>query len=177
MHLLLLLLLAAPSPDRLELVNDTFKVEPKHQRVVHLSLEQREAVIEVSYRMLNGEPDLIVALIGPDPATPAAERRAGYLRFAPGVREGKFRYPATTKGDYTVALYGRDLKEEADVALEVVLDFEEEGLLRPGLLSSGRRYMVVALSLLFFFAVSFWSGGRLLSAVRRRPPSSLPPRF
>jgi hypothetical protein len=177
MYLLAFLLLATPSADRLELVNDTFRVETKGRQIVHLSLQQDGAVIEVSYRMLSGEPHITVVLSGPQPRSSNTDRPNTYLRYAPGVREGHFRYPAATKGEYQIALYGRNLEEDAEVALEVVLDFEEVGLLRPGLLSRGRRYSVIALSLLFFFAVSFWSGGKLLLALRRRSPSSPRPRF
>jgi hypothetical protein len=177
MCLFLLLLLAAPSADRLELVNEALTVKPRRQQVLYLSLQQHQAVIEVNYQVLGSQPHVTVVLAGPEPGSSTGGGRSAYLHYAPEVREGKFRYPAAAKGEYEIAIYGRDLEDDAEVAIQVSLDFEELGLLRPGMVTRGRRYTVIAFSLLFFFAVSVWSGGRILLALRRRPPYSPRPRF
>ncbi len=175
---LLVLLLAQAAPDTLVVVEDTIPLAKGQVRAVNLTLKQEQAVIEVDYRVLRGGPEVDVALVGPGMRNSNQQGQdSAYLRLIPGQAAGRFRFPAAVAGDYQVGFDGRRMDTDAELALAVRLRFAEEGLFRPSLLSRGRRHTIVGCSLLFFLAVAYWSGRRILESVRLRPPSSPQPPF
>jgi hypothetical protein len=170
---LALLLLASAPADRLDLIKDTIAIRRGSAETINISLQQSQAVLDVGFEVLNGGPEVNVALVGPAQRNAAADEPAyGYLRYLPGQSAGSFRFPAARKGDYQVILDGRGAERNAEVRLSVSLLFHEAGALRPSTVSRRRQGVVIALSLLFFFSVSFWSGRRLVRCFRQRAPAS-----
>jgi hypothetical protein len=167
--MILLALLLAISSDRLLMVDETLRVRPGAYTTLGLSLQQRPAVVDLSFRTETASPGLSVALLGPAESRVANGPRRQFLRAVYDQRDGAFRFPARRLGDYEILLDNRANKEqEAVVILKVTLGFNEPGTLRPEMLSPERRLAVVSLSLLFFATVVLWSGRKLLAAMEKR---------
>lgn len=167
-----LLLTAAAS--RVTVVDEVVRVPPGDVTLVNLSLRQRPAVVELSFEVVEGPSDIGVALMGPGDGSQPHQ----FLRVLSGRKSGAFRYPARTLGEYQVMVDNRRHDSAAvAVKLRVTLAFDEVGITRPGTLSPWRRAAVVGLSLLFFAAVVFWSGRRLLEAIEKRKRDERPPPF
>jgi len=151
-------------------VDEVVRVPPGGVQAVNLSLQQQAAVIEVSFAVVGGPSEISVALLGPGDAASGRRGAPGqYLRLLSRRREGEFRFPASMPGDYQVILDNRGRhRGAAAVKLRVALSFGEAAGLRPRTLSPERRLMVILASLLFFAAVSLYSGRKLLRAMRKR---------
>jgi hypothetical protein len=174
--MILLALILAASSNRLLMVDDTVRVPPGEYTTLGVSLKQKPAVVEVSFATDTGSPGVSVALLGPNEALVRNGPRRQFLRVVYDQRDAAFRFPARRLGDYEILLDNRSNKEkEAVVSLKVTLGFDEPGTLRPETVSSERRMVVVSLSLLFFAAVTLWSGRKVLEAMaRRRRDEQLP---
>jgi hypothetical protein len=161
-----LALLLAVSAGRLTIFDELVSLGPGEIKTVNLSLNQRPAVIEAAFKVLGGQV-VSVGLRGPAGAGPPGEPR--FLRIMREQSSGALRFPARVPGDYQLLLENpRRRGQPVSVAFRVTVAFDEPGTLRPETLSPARRRTVVALSLLFFLFIVWWSGRRLLEAIARR---------
>ncbi|MCW5983223.1 MAG: hypothetical protein KIT09_34350 [Bryobacteraceae bacterium] len=167
--MILLALVLATASGRLLIVDETVRVAPGEYVTVSLGLQQRAAVVDLSFRTETPSPGISVALLGPTESRARDGVRREFLRVVYDQRDGAFRFPARRLGDYEILVDNRGNKEkEAVVALRVALGFNDAGIMRPETLSPERRVAVVALSLLFLTVVALWSGRKLLDAIARR---------
>lgn len=167
--MIFLALLLASFSDRLLMVDDVVHVKPGQYTTVSVALQQRPAVVDLSFQTQPASPSLSVALMGPPDGRVSNGERRQFLRVVYDQRDGSFRFPARLLGNYEILLDNRGNKDkEAVVSLKVSLGFNEPGTIRPETISSERRMGVISLSLLFFAAVVFWSGRKLMAAIETR---------
>jgi hypothetical protein len=170
-----LALLLAVSTGRLTIFDEIVSLGPGETRTVNLGLNQRPAVIEAAFKVLNGDA-VSVGLRGPAETGSPAEPR--FLRVMREQSSGALRFPARVPGDYQLVLENpRRQRHPVSVSFRVTVAFDEPGTLRPETLSPARRRTVVALSLLFFLIVVLWSGRRLLEAIAKRRRDEQSPPF
>ena len=174
-----LALLLALSASQLALIDETVSLAAGEVRGLNVVLNQRRAVLDVSYETLGSDSAIGVGLIGPADGVGAPRGVPHqYLRMIAPDTTGGFRFPAAELGEYQLILDNRGEESVAvEVRLRVTLAFGETGTLRPGIVPLRRRTAVVALSTLFFLTVVLFSGRRLMQAFRRRTPSAPPPLF
>lgn len=179
--MILLILLLVASVSDITVIEETVAVPAGAVKGLNLVLQQarqRRAVIDVAYQVLAPGGPVTVGLIGPgDAASGASGQPHQYLRMIPDQDAGAFRFPAANAGVYQVILDNRGNAAGVKVGLTVKLRFGEAGTAAPGTLSWPRKMTAIGLSALFFLAVCWWSGRKLISAVRRRPPDVPPPLF
>lgn len=158
--------LLAVSTGRLTIFDEIVTLGPGETKTVNVGLNQRPAVIEAFFKVLEGET-VSLGLRGPDDTGASAEAR--FLRVVREQSSGAIRFPARVLGDYQVLLENpRRHRHSISAALQVRVAFDEPGTLRPVTLSPARRRTVVALSLLFFVVVVWWSARRLRQAITKR---------
>ena len=176
MALALLLLLMA---NHLVLIDETVSLAAGEVKGLSLALNQSPAVLDVRYETLGDDAEVTVGLIGPGDGVASPRGTPGrYLRLTAPAAAGAFRFPAAELGEYQIVLDNRgEGAGPVDIRLTVTLGFGETGTLRPGLISTQRRTVVMTLSTLFFLAVVFYSGTRLVRAFKRRMPSEPPPLY
>lgn len=169
-----LALLLAISTGRLTIFDEIVTLGPGETKTVNVGLNQRPAVIEASFKVLEGET-VSLGLRGPDETGTSAEPR--FLRIMREQSSGSIRIPARVPGDYQVLLENpRRHRRPVSAAFRVTVAFDEPGTIRPETLSPARRRAVVTLSLLFFVVVVWWSARRLREAiVKRRLDEQFPP--
>ena len=171
----LALILAATTTD-LVLVEETVRLAPRDVKAVNVSLQQREAVIEVSVDVAGQGAAINVGLLGPgDGIWSRRGEPLQYLRLIPETGAARFRYPARQRGEYQVVLDNRTRKSTAVSAnLRVSVIFDAPGAIQPAKLSPRRQAVVIAASLLFFAGLLWWPGRKLFrvmsTRLRRRPP-------
>ncbi len=154
-----LLLILALAPGRLALIDETFEVPAGESLNVGLALRQRAAVIDCRFEVVSGRSGVRVAL---------REQKTSRLLVSTAFeREGAFRVQVPA-GDYTLLLDNRlDLRQPAEVRVGVTV-VPPVPPARPRELSSRRRLVIVAASLLFFCGVTAYSLVRIRRALARR---------
>lgn len=164
--------------DRLVMVEETVRLRAGEYTIFKVGLQQRPAVVELSYTTKAASPPVSVALLGPPDGRVSTGERRQFLRVVRDEPEGDFRFPARRLGNYEILLDNRGNKDkEAVVFLKVTLGFDEPGTLRPEGLSPEKRLLVVSLSLLFLAVVVLWSGRRILAAIASRKRDEQLPLF
>lgn len=170
-----LALLLAVSTGRLTIFDEIVALGPGETKTVNVGLNQRPAVIEASFKVLQGET-VSLGLRGPDETGSSAQPR--FLRIVREQSSGAIRIAARVPGDYQVLLENpRRHRHPVSAALQVRVAFDEPGTLRPETLSPARRRTVVALSLLFLVVVVWWSARRLREAIAKRKLDEESPPF
>ncbi|MCP5111285.1 MAG: hypothetical protein GY953_10660 [bacterium] len=156
------LLLLAITPSQVVLVDEEVVVQAGQVKSVNVDLEQKPAVVETAFEVIQGGP-VAVSFIGGE------GRARRYVRRVVDRRSGSIRYAARRLGSYQVVLDNRQAGQGwVRVKLRVALTFDSEGLARPGTVPPRRRWAVLALSLLFLFVVGTYSGRKLRAAIEKR---------
>jgi len=164
------ILLLAAAGSQVLVVDEVIHVPASRMRLVHLSLQQRPAVVECAFEVEGEKRDVRVALMGREDGEAFRRGRAHkVLRATPYQESGRFRHPVDTPGEYFVAVDNRlEGRGEARVRLRVSLLFHEGLAGLPETLPARRKAAVIIVSLVLFFAVALWSGRKLLAANERR---------
>jgi len=157
-------LLLAAATGRVVLVDDVVRVPPNSSRAVDIALRQRPAILECSFSVIRGSPEVRVALVSREHARqfrPGQSRQI--ILSTPFQRTGGFRH-ASAIGEYLVVIDNHLSRgAAAEVQLTVAVLFDQ-----PRELSAQRRITVIVLSLLFLSAVAFFAARRLRGAIRTR---------
>jgi hypothetical protein len=178
MMLALVLALAAAraaAPRALPLIDETVTVPAADWRGIGIPLRRQPARIECGFSVASGGSGVRVALLdrGQFERMNAGQ---GHRELAATAyrRSGGFAYGAHP-GDYVLVVDNRmEGRGPAEVRLEVTLIFDDARPV-PRTLSPERRAAVVALSVLFFAAVAWIAGRRLLRAFAAPPRGPSPP--
>lgn len=164
--ILALLVLLAP-PERVVLLDEVIRVPASQWQVVDFALKQRPATIECRFHVEHGPSGVRVALLERRESSRFRARQPHRTILSTSFqRTGGFRHSVGT-GDYSLVIDNRlEGRGPAEVRLEIALSFGRPGQPPVGELSSGRRAIVILLSLLFFSAVVFYAVRRLRRALR-----------
>ncbi|MEK7404168.1 MAG: hypothetical protein AAB225_03590 [Acidobacteriota bacterium] len=155
---LALLLLAATQP--LVLVDDHLLIPPAGSRAIPIALHQRPAVIDCQFSASRGGPVMLWLVRRPDLERFHSGRPLEALLVTGYHRAGAFRHKPGP-GDYAVIVDNRlDASGPAEVRLVISLLFDAEPG-GPQFVPTGRKIVVVVLSLLFFLAVLWYARRRL----------------
>jgi hypothetical protein len=161
-----LLLLAASTPKPF-LAEDRYRVQPGELEPLILSLRQTPAVVSASYSVESGPDRVRIALVSKEEYdrvdnSPSHLSEDALLAATPRGKSGAFTHQVYKKGDYLIMVDNRDDKQNtANVQVRVAWHYP-----RVSQLSPERRYTVVGLSFLTFFAVVTYSARKLLKATR-----------
>ncbi|HWB95084.1 MAG TPA: hypothetical protein VG672_00225 [Bryobacteraceae bacterium] len=161
---LLLLLAAAP---RVELVDEIFEIPPEEWRYVEVSLKQQPVSVGCEYEVESSGGSVRVALLTRADMLRMRDGRAyGVVASTEFGPAGSMHLPVHLPGQYALVVDNRSPgPRSAKVHLRVYLDFSHErGQI--GTLSRGRQLAVILISFSVFFGIVFWSGRRLLRAIR-----------
>ncbi len=167
-----LVLLAATTS--VELADEMVRIPPHNWRYMELSLKQRPALVNARYEVDEGPPRVRLALTTRDELERLrADLQPALLSETGAGSSGRVFYDVPQKGDYVLLVENRGIAE-AVVHLRVVLDFSGRHSLTVTEITPRRKAVVVAVSLAVFLAIVTYSSRRLLRAVRRPPPGTLP---
>lgn len=166
------------APGQLVLAEQTVRVGAAGWLAFEVILQPRIATVVCSFEVLSGPAVVRVELIqGSELRRIETGQRHRALASTPLQQRGGFRYTPHAPGVYAILIDNRtEASEPAEVRLKVSLDFvnaEPE----VGVLSPRRRLTIVALSLLGFFAIVWWSGRRLFRAMRGQRSCVPPPPY
>jgi hypothetical protein len=173
--ILALLLALAAAPDRLVLMDETVQVPAARWRAFDLELRQRPARIDCNFAVAGGGSGVRVALLRRDDLDRLRDGvRHRELAATEYERAASLRYQASA-GAYSLVVDNRlEGRAPAAVHVRVVLTFID-GATEAIELPPGRKAVVILLSILFFAAVAFFAGRRLLPALLSRGPRNPPP--
>jgi len=158
-----LALVAALAQQRVLLVDEVVEVPASGWRTVEVALKQRPAIIDCRFTVVRGRSGVRLALLRREDAgrfrggqphrvllSTAFESRGGF-RYAPGL------------GDYSLLIDNRmEGRGPAAVRLEVTLVFPRGGEPLVRELSTGRRAVVIVVSLTVFAVIVWFAARRLL---------------
>ncbi len=148
--LALLLLLAAPSGR--ETIVDEHLVPPGDWKYREINLHGRPARISASFHVLDGSDKVRAALmLRQDLEWMDGDLTSSIAQSAPG-RSGGFVDSLRRTGDYVVVLDNQEGKLPGRVLLRVELDYSDANVPEVKELPASRRYSVVMISLIVFFA-------------------------
>jgi hypothetical protein len=155
-----LLLLAAP---RVEVTDEVYQIPATDWRYVELGLNQRTALVSARYTVLEGAPQVRVALLQKDELKQlkSGDGLAEFDSTPPGMM-GELRRQTREPGSYVVVVDNRS-PNPATVRVRIWLDFPVATQISPQ-----RQVTVVIISFAVFFAIVGFSARRLLRAVRRQ---------
>jgi len=167
--LLTLAILALAASTRVELVDEVYPIPADEWRYVPLELKQRPAQVEATYEVTGGAGQVRVALMrGADLDRLRQGLPHGVMALTEPGRTGALQCRVRPPGEYMLVVdneMGRG--KPASVHLRIWLDFSAGGAPGAAQLPSGRRRLVVVLSLAGFLAIVTWSGRKLLRGVRQ----------
>ncbi len=172
-----LALLLAATPQRVVALDETVQAPAKGWRAFDISLQQRPAVIECRFAVVEGSAGVRLAVMPRDDVERFCAGLSHRVLFATGYeRSGAFRTGWLGTGDYSVVVDNRlEGRRPAGVRVAITLLFPGTTA-EPRLLSPGRRAAVIATSLLCFCAIALYAGWRLRGALFGRsgqpPPAS-----
>ncbi len=163
-----LLLMLALAPGRLALIDETFEVPAGEYRDIGLGLRQRPSVIDCRFEVVSGRSGVRVALLPKSELERMRAQKNPRLAASTAFeREGAFRVQVPA-GDYALLLDNRlDPRQAAEVRVAVTVAPPVPPA-RPRELSSGRKLVIIAASLLFFFGVAAYSLLKIRRALARR---------
>lgn len=159
--LVCLLLAVAP---RVEVTNEVYEIPANDWRYVEVSLNQKPALVSARYMVLEsaGTPAVRAALVPRDDVKSlhSGEGLDDYEPTSAGA-SGELRRHTREPGTYAVVVENR-ASAPASVRIRIWLEFPVATMI-----SRERRYTVVAISFVVFFAIVGFSARRLLRL--RRP--------
>jgi len=152
------------------LVDDTYRIPAGDWRYVDVQLKQKVATIDCEFQMAKGASGVRLAIVTVD----------DMRRFRKGdnhstiagtsyATTGRLRARLPMPGRYAVVIDNRmEGRGPATVRLRVALDFSEAAA-QARELTPERRWTVIAISLLVFFAIAVYSARKLRRAMASRP--------
>lgn len=168
--ILVLLMLFAAMPERVPVIEETIVVPPKDWRAIDLTLQQRAAVVECSFRVVHGKSGVRIALLPRDELERLESgQQERIIAATPVERSGALRVRPPGLGEYALVVDNRLENRPAEVKLDVWLDFGAASVAPVRTLSQRRRVTIVVLTLAVFGMVVVYAGRRLRRAVRFRP--------
>lgn len=167
MSLAAFLLLAV---SRVALLDEVVRIPASKYGLVDVMMRQQAATIDCEFQVQRGGEGVRLALM-----TRANARRllAGRtyqaLSTTTFLKSGRFRFPVDEPGEYVLVLDNQvEGRKPADVALKVSLIFGEGSGAGVQELSPQRRYVVIAVSLLVFLAITAVTAAKLRRALLHR---------
>jgi hypothetical protein len=159
------------------LLDEAVQVPPGDWRPFRILLQQRPAEVRCSFAVLEGRAGVRLAILrATEYRRLRAGRRARLLVSTVFQRAGGFRYALPEPGEYVLIVDNRrEMQAPAIVRLRVSVDFLPYPAART--LPAERRMAVVILSLTLFLAIVWWSGRRLLRAMREQKNRGSPPPY
>lgn len=162
MILPMLLLAVAPTA----IIDRSVRVPPSDTRGLHFSIKNRPATLAVEYRAAgNGPAVRLIVMAQADENRFRAGREVAEISATSFDRSGSLQSYIATPGEYVVVVDNRaERKAAAVVALKGTLVYDMAPR-EPRYLTPMVRWIVVSSSVLFFFAVAWFAGRRLQSAM------------
>jgi hypothetical protein len=163
----LLLLLVS---ERVLLMDDVYAIPPGDWRYVEVGLKQRAATVQCDFEVQSGGSGVRVALVTRGELDRFRRGRShDVLGTTNYERSGRLRVRVPGPGEYALVVDNRmEGRGRARVALRVFLDFAAQPPQQARTLPPARRWLVVSASVLFFLAITWWAGRKLLAAWRTR---------
>jgi hypothetical protein len=158
----LLLLLASGSQ---VLLDEVFQVPAGEWRYVPVILKQPPVTVDCDFNVISGSGMVRLVLVNRDGLDTLRGGDREPLGSGAFARQGKFSRRVSLPDDYAVVLENGG-RGEAQVRLRVSLDFSARGRPQAQVLSPERRFAVIAISATVFLAIVFYSGRKLLGAIR-----------
>jgi len=159
-----MLLLAAPAAS--PLLDEVHELPAGDWKYREIHLSQEPARISAAYDVIEGSPNVRLALLLREDLERMREDLPGSIAATAKGRSGYFADTIRRRGDYVVVLDNQDGKQAATVHLRVWLDFATGRGAEAKRLSPGRQLTVVAISLAVFFGIVTFSARRLWRAVK-----------
>lgn len=162
---LLLLLVSAPTAS----FDRTVRVPPADIRGLELTIKNRPGTIDLRYRVAQRDARVrAVVLAKADQPRFRAGRTVAELASTPYAPEGSLKVHLVTPGDYVIILDNRpQAKQETQVQVRGQIAYDPEPV-TAWELPPQRKAAVMAASLAAFFALFWWSGRRVVSAVNEK---------
>jgi hypothetical protein len=166
--ILALLLVLAAVPGGLEIMDEMVEVPAGESRAFDLELRQRAAVVDANFSVESGGSGVRVGLMRRADAERLRQGQSHRVLAATGYeRAGHLRYSAAAD-DYSLVIDNRlEGRGPAKVRVRVALVFSgAQG--DPKELSTARRAVVIALSILFFAGTVLFTAKKVLPVWNRR---------
>lgn len=171
----LLILISVQAGDLVVLMDETIVVEAGSWYEQPIQVRRQPGELNCSFETLDGKVIRAAVIRSDDIARFRHNPLGGLLAVTPAARESSFQL-FLPPGTYVLAFDNRAL-EQGPVRAHVRVNVHFEEIQKTAAeLPAARRYTVVAISLLLFFGLAWWSGGKVLTAVaRRRKNGQFPP--
>jgi hypothetical protein len=150
-------------------IERTMRIAPADARGLRFSVKNRPATLELGFRMQpGGAPVRLVVIPEADENRFKAGRSHTVIAATGFERSAKLKAYVATPGDYVVMVDNRpELRAAATVELSGAIEYDMTPRDAKEL-SPVRRWTVIALSLITFFAISIVAGRRLWKATADR---------
>ena len=164
-------LFAQAEPQRAALLDETVTVPRAQFRAIRIPVQQRPAIIECGFEVLNGPPVRLLVLTAADVDRMRAGRSYRTLAASASSRRGGLNYRVIRPGDYVVLIDNDgEPASNSRVHVSAGLQYRDDFSFTPVTLAPARRRAVVAASLALFAFVAGLAGWRLRRSTRQGPP-------
>jgi|HigsolmetaAR202D_1030399.scaffolds.fasta_scaffold07889_2 hypothetical protein len=164
--MILALLLLISGMGRVTLLEGEVTIPKLQARSLPIHLKQKPGTVYCSFRVIEGRSGVRAAL---QRRAEDGSGKAEVVAATAYVDKGNLAVRVPSTGEYELILDNRmEGRDDADVQLAVWLAFNNPAPVEVRYLEPEKRTLVIWLSLCFFVGTVFYSGRRLLDALRRR---------
>jgi hypothetical protein len=166
------LLCASPAPPAADLTGTPDVFTLQDFRWMPVVVRRTPTEIDCHFDVVTGAPTVHLELLSEaDFEQFSRSRRYETIATTRPAASGGFQRMLETTGKYRVLILNDPGAPPVAVSLMIRTDVDPQNATLSGSVPLRRQFFVIGFSLVFFFGTVVWSGGKLLSAWRRRGPS------